>query len=142
MVPVPGGTNAIASAVDLWLDVRHPDGAVTAAVVEGIHAAALAAASAEGCTVRVNEEFMSPTVHFDPALRGHLGGLFPAAPVPPPTRAGHDTGVLAANLPAAMLFVRSPTGVSHSPEEHVEDDDAEAGALALAEVLEGLAGPA
>ncbi|NKX49669.1 allantoate amidohydrolase, partial [Arthrobacter deserti] len=31
IVPVPGGTNVIASSVDLWLDVRHPDDAVTAA---------------------------------------------------------------------------------------------------------------
>jgi N-carbamoyl-L-amino-acid hydrolase len=37
-----------------------------------------------------------------------------------------------------MLFVRNPTGISHSPEELVEDDDAEAGALALADVLSGL----
>lgn len=141
LVPVPGGTNVIASAVHLWLDVRHPDDTVTAAVVEGIHATALAAASKEGCTVQLTEESLSTTVNFDPALRERLGTLLPAAPVLP-TGAGHDAGVLAAELPTAMLFVRNPTGVSHSPEEHVEDDDAEAGALALADVLEGLAGPA
>ncbi|NKX54456.1 allantoate amidohydrolase [Arthrobacter mobilis] len=139
MVPVPGGTNVIASSVNLWLDVRHPDDAVTAAVVERIHAEAIRAAAAEGCTVRLCEESLSPTVHFDPALRSRIGELLPAAPVLD-TGAGHDAGVLAAGLPTAMLFVRNPTGVSHSPEEHVEDDDAEAGALALADVLEGLAG--
>ena len=37
-----------------------------------------------------------------------------------------------------MLFVRNPTGVSHSPEEHVEQDDAEAGATALADALQSL----
>jgi N-carbamoyl-L-amino-acid hydrolase len=37
-----------------------------------------------------------------------------------------------------MLFVRNPTGVSHSPAEHVEDSDAESGAAALASVLERL----
>jgi N-carbamoyl-L-amino-acid hydrolase len=37
-----------------------------------------------------------------------------------------------------MLFVRNPSGISHSPEEHVENDDAEAGAVALAAALEGL----
>ncbi|MBO1267281.1 allantoate amidohydrolase [Arthrobacter cavernae] len=139
MVPVPGGTNVIASAVDLWLDVRHADDAVTAAVVEAIHAESLRVAAAEGCTVRLTEESLSPTVHFDPALRSRLGGLLPGAPVLD-TGAGHDAGVLAAALPTAMLFVRNPTGVSHSPEEHVEDDDAEAGARALADVLQGLAG--
>ena len=38
-----------------------------------------------------------------------------------PTMAGHDAGVLsAAGIPTAMLFVRNPTGVSHSPAEHAE----------------------
>ena len=38
-----------------------------------------------------------------------------------PTQAGHDAGVLAAaGIPTAMLFVRNPTGVSHSPAEHAE----------------------
>ncbi|WP_336714798.1 allantoate amidohydrolase [Arthrobacter sp. USHLN218] len=136
--PVPGGTNVIASSVNLWIDVRHQDDAVTAAVVERIHAEAIRAAAAEGCTVKLSEESLSPTVHFDPALRGRVGKLLPDAPVLE-TGAGHDAGVLAARLPTAMLFVRNPTGISHSPEEHVEDDDAEAGALALANVLQGLA---
>ena len=34
--------------------------------------------------------------------------------------AGHDAGVLAERVPAAMLFVRNPTGISHSPEEPVD----------------------
>jgi N-carbamoyl-L-amino-acid hydrolase len=34
--------------------------------------------------------------------------------------------------------VRNPTGISHSPEEHVESDDADHGAVALADVLERL----
>ncbi|NKX49670.1 M20/M25/M40 family metallo-hydrolase, partial [Arthrobacter deserti] len=90
-----------------------------------------------GCTVQLVEESLSPTVHFDPGLRGRLGALLPGAPVLV-TGAGHDAGVLAAKLPAAMVFVRNPSGVSHSPEEYVEDSDAEAGAAALADVLEGL----
>jgi N-carbamoyl-L-amino-acid hydrolase len=37
-----------------------------------------------------------------------------------------------------MLFVRNPTGVSHSPAEWAEPDDCEAGAVVLAAVLEEL----
>jgi N-carbamoyl-L-amino-acid hydrolase len=48
--------------------------------------------------------------------------------------------VLAARLPTAMLFVRNPTGVSHSPAEHAEDVDCAAGVTALAAVLRDLAG--
>ena len=57
------------------------------------------------------------------------------------TGAGHDAGVLAAaGIPTAMLFVRNPTGVSHSPAEHVERDDCLAGVDALARVVADLAG--
>jgi N-carbamoyl-L-amino-acid hydrolase len=38
-----------------------------------------------------------------------------------------------------MLFVRNPTGVSHSPEEHAEAADCLAGVEALADVLAELA---
>jgi N-carbamoyl-L-amino-acid hydrolase len=37
-----------------------------------------------------------------------------------------------------MLFVRNPSGISHSPEEHVVDEDAETGASALADALAAL----
>ena len=56
------------------------------------------------------------------------------------TGAGHDAGILAAaGVPAAMLFVRNPTGVSHSPAEHAERADCLAGVDALAAVVEDLA---
>jgi N-carbamoyl-L-amino-acid hydrolase len=86
-------------------------------------------------------ESLSPTVHFDTGLRDRIRILLPDAPVLD-TGAGHDAGVLAGHIPTAMLFVRNPTGISHSPEELVEDADAEAGALALADTLAGLVGEA
>ncbi|WP_347108787.1 allantoate amidohydrolase [Paenarthrobacter sp. S56] len=137
LTPVPGGTNVIASRVDLWLDARHPDDAVTARLIEAIYGAAREAAAAEGCTATLTEESYSSTVHFDQDLGRRIGGLLPEAPVLA-TGAGHDAGVLSAYVPSAMLFVRNPSGISHSPEEYVADEDASAGAVALADVLEGL----
>lgn len=64
-----------------------------------------------------------------------LGGSVPVLG----TGAGHDAGILSAAVPTAMLFVRNPTGVSHSPREFAAEDDCVAGVLALADVLEGLA---
>jgi N-carbamoyl-L-amino-acid hydrolase len=139
--PVPGGTNVIASRVDLWIDVRHPDDSVTAALVEAIRLNAEVFAAEEGCTAGLTMESLSPTVHFDGGLRDRLQGLLPAAPVLD-TGAGHDAGVLGAHIPTAMLFVRNPTGISHSPDELVEDRDAEEGAAALADSLAGLLGEA
>lgn len=134
LVPTPGGTNVIASRVDLWLDVRHPDDATTLALVEEIRRAADLAAAEQGCTATLLEESFSATVDFDAALRDELCAVLPDAPVLA-TGAGHDAGVLKDHVPTAMLFVRNPTGVSHAPDEAVEDGDAEAGADALARTL-------
>jgi N-carbamoyl-L-amino-acid hydrolase len=135
--PVPGGTNVIASRVDMWLDVRHPDDAVTRGLVDRIGAEAAGCAQRHGCKAAVVEESWSPTVGFDPALGRRLADLVPGAPVLA-SGAGHDAGILAAAVPSAMLFVRNPTGISHSPEEHVERSDADDSADVLADVLEGL----
>lgn len=134
MVPTPGGTNVIASRVDLWLDVRHPDDAVTARIVYEIAEAASMAAALEGCRSTIVQESLSGSVDFDPVFRDRLVDELPGVPILA-TGAGHDAGVLAAHVPTAMLFVRNPSGVSHSPEEHVEDPDAERGTEALADVL-------
>ena len=137
--PVPGGTNVIASRVDLWLDVRHPDDAVTHILVGEIERAAADAATVEGCTATITEESFSPTVDFDPRLRDRLSDVLGQAPLLG-TGAGHDAGVLKDHVSTAMLFVRNPTGVSHAPGEAVEDADAEAGADALTHALADLSG--
>jgi N-carbamoyl-L-amino-acid hydrolase len=46
--------------------------------------------------------------------------------------------VLAAHVPTAMLYVRNPTGVSHSPEEWARPEDCHVGVTALADVLQDL----
>ncbi len=110
---------------------------MTAQLIEAIYRAAQDVAAAEGCTATLTEESYSDTVHFDATLSRRLTNLLPGAPVLA-TGAGHDAGVLAGHVPSAMLFVRNPSGISHSPEEYVADEDASAGAVALADVLEGL----
>jgi N-carbamoyl-L-amino-acid hydrolase len=139
----PGAANAISSAVSAWLDARAPDQSALDRTVGQIEAAARRAADVQGVEVGVRRESFTPPVEFDPELRARLAAALAVqgmqAPVLP-TGAGHDAGVLAARLPAAMLFVRNPTGVSHSPAEHAEPADCEAGVAALAAVLAELAG--
>ena len=135
--PTPGGTNVIPSRVDVWLDVRHPIDSVAEDVVTSILERARPLAAAEGCEITIVKESYGGAVDFDPALRDRLAAVLPDAPHLD-AGAGHDAGVLAARVPTAMLFTRNPTGVSHSPEEEVEDADAEAGAVALADVLSEL----
>ncbi len=136
---VPGGTNVIASRVDAWLDVRGDDDASTRSLLALVLAAAEEAAAEHGCVLEVTEESYVDAVTFDPALRDRLGEVLGGPPVLA-TGAGHDAGVLAGELPTAMLFVRNPTGVSHSPFETASDEDCRAGVAALTAVLRDLAG--
>ncbi|MFQ6326813.1 allantoate amidohydrolase [Nocardia sp. CWNU-33] len=139
LVPVPGGTNVIASTVDLWLDARVPGAGRTAALVDDIAEVARIAAAEEGCTVTVTEESYSDDVVFDEPLRRRMDEVLGGVPALP-TGAGHDAGILAAHVPAGMLYVRNPTGISHAPEEHAEPIDVDFGAVSLAHVLEELTG--
>jgi N-carbamoyl-L-amino-acid hydrolase len=131
----PNGVNAIASEVTAWLDARGP--------VEDDVRAVVAVVGAAAGAVPV-EESWTPSTDFDPALRDRLAAVLAGADGTPapvlPTGAGHDAGILAAaGIPTAMLFVRNPTGVSHSPAEHAEPDDCSAGVAALARAIEALA---
>ncbi|NKU73490.1 hypothetical protein GS898_08960 [Rhodococcus hoagii] len=123
-VTTPGGTNVIASRVDLWVDVRHPDdhGHDGAGGTDPQAAAILAAE--EGCTAAMKEESFSPTSTSTP--RSGPPRLRTLGRAVLGTGAGHDAGVLKDHVPTAMLFVRNPTGISHSPSEYVESDDGEA----------------
>ncbi|HTZ91962.1 MAG TPA: allantoate amidohydrolase [Streptosporangiaceae bacterium] len=142
VVAQPGAANAISSTVQAWLDARAPDEATLDTLVSEVCQAASTAADLHGVAVRQQCESVSPPVSFDPGLRDRLTSVLKAAgtaaPVLP-TGAGHDAGVLAARIPAAMLFVRNPSGVSHSPAEHAEMADCEAGVVALTAVLADLA---
>ena len=138
----PGAVNAVSARVSAWLDARGPDERTLQAVVREVLAAAREDAAGHGVELAAGPESVTPAVVFDPGLRERLASSLEAqgirAPLLP-TGAGHDAGVLAARVPTAMLFVRNPTGVSHSPAEHAEPADCAAGVRALATVLEDLA---
>ncbi len=138
----PNGVNAIPSLVRGWLDSRAADQATLDTVVTGIEKAAREYAAVHGVDLDVERESFTPVVEFDHALRDELARLLGTdrelkVPVLG-TGAGHDAGILSGRIPTAMLFVRNPTGVSHSPAEHAAEDDCVAGVTALADVLEGL----
>ncbi|MFI5680959.1 allantoate amidohydrolase [Streptomyces cellulosae] len=144
----PNGVNAIPSLVRGWLDSRAADQEALDTVVAGIEEAARAHAREHGVDLDIVRESFTPVVEFDHALRDELARILgkgtdlgdTGLKVPVlGTGAGHDAGILSGRIPTAMLFVRNPTGVSHSPAEFAEEDDCVAGVLALADVLEGLA---
>jgi N-carbamoyl-L-amino-acid hydrolase len=136
----PNGTNAVPSKVTAWLDARCSTDDALASLVEAVSRQASERASRDDTSLVVTAESVSGSVAFDPVLAAvvaadHEGGDWPIIP----TQAGHDAGILsAAGIPTAMLFVRNPTGISHSPEEHASIADCLVGVSALADTLERL----
>jgi beta-ureidopropionase / N-carbamoyl-L-amino-acid hydrolase len=126
----PNGVNAIPSRVIAWLDTRGPKAAGVRAVVETV--------GAQSRALPVEESWTPETV-FDVPLAQRLSAMLDDAPFLA-TGAGHDAGVLAtAGLSTAMLFVRNPNGISHSPAEFAEREDCHRGVEALTAVTEELA---
>jgi N-carbamoyl-L-amino-acid hydrolase len=138
----PNASNAIAARVDAWLDARAPDDATLDRLLARWQDAVRKAAGEHGCEIVVEEESRTDGARFDAALADRLGERLEREgwKVPLlPTAAGHDAGILAPHVPSAMLFVRNPTGVSHSPAEHATDEDCAEGVQALAALLHELA---
>jgi N-carbamoyl-L-amino-acid hydrolase len=137
----PNGTNAVPSRVLAWLDARCSSEDALDQLVETITRQASERSSRDRTSVEVTAESVSGAVIFDPDLAhriaaDHEDGDWPVIP----TAAGHDAGILSTmGIPTAMLFVRNPTGVSHSPAETASLPDCLAGVHALAETLERLA---
>jgi N-carbamoyl-L-amino-acid hydrolase len=147
----PNGTNAVPSHVRAWLDARCADDDALRGLIAEVARLAEQRADRDGTDVTVTAESVSGAVAFDPDLAARLAagdgdrhGSDGGAPQREPwpvlaTQAGHDAGILqAAGIPSAMLFVRNPIGVSHSPAEHAETADCLAGVVALADALAGL----
>ncbi len=133
---VPGGVNAIPSSATCWLDARGVDPEAVLRVVDEVRDVV---GEFDGLVAR---ESWTPVTRFDSGLVDRLATRLGDVPVIG-TGAGHDAGILANDgVSTAMLFVRNPTGVSHSPDEWATMDDCLAGVDALADVVADLAGSA
>jgi beta-ureidopropionase / N-carbamoyl-L-amino-acid hydrolase len=142
VVVEPNSANSVPGRVSAWLDARAEEEQRLDWLVAAFQAAVEDAAGREGLAVELVCESRSPGVTLDRDLAARLDACLRARGLEPaalPTAAGHDAGALAAAVPTAMLFVRNPTGVSHSPAETAALDDCLAGIEALAAVIEELA---
>ncbi|AXC11778.1 N-carbamoyl-L-amino acid hydrolase [Acidisarcina polymorpha] len=125
----PGATNVIPSEVRLSLDLRHTDDATRHAAADDMEANGRQIASTRGLQLSLQKKLDQPAIPLDRGLRDSL-----AAAVAATGRdghrmnsgAGHDAMVLARKLPSAMLFLRSPAGISHHPDETVLVEDVQA----------------
>ncbi len=122
----PGATNVIAGEARTTLDIRHAsDRARTDALDELIRQAESIAAR-RGVTVKWRTLLSQNAVAMDPFLTEQIELAVQKAGCEPhrmASGAGHDAMILAEKIPAAMIFLRTPGGISHDPSESVHLDD-------------------
>jgi allantoate deiminase len=139
---LPGAVNVINGSCWTSLDVRHAEDAVRAAAVISLTEKARAIAVRRGLEVQWKVRLEQSSTAMSPALVAMLERAVrqTGSPVHHMTSgAGHDAMVMASRMPAAMLFVRSPLGISHHPDETVVEDDVAAALAAGRQFLEEVA---
>ena len=129
-IEVPGSAaNTIPGRVRFTLDIRSPSDPERINAVNDIKKAIAAIAERRGVTARLAVGHEVPAAICDGRLSDQLAKVIEAMGIKPrrlPSGAGHDAMVIAARVPTAMLFLRSPGGISHHPDETVREEDVEA----------------
>jgi allantoate deiminase len=122
----PNAANAIAGMVRANLDVRHPDDDERQRAAASLCNWAARIASRRGLQVEFLRLWQQPAVAMDAKMVTLVERAVAAAGYPAyrmASGAGHDAMILANRIPAAMLFLRSPGGISHHPDETVLVED-------------------
>ena len=136
----PGASNIVPGHVQATLDVRHAEDATRQRAVADLLASAESAASSRGVHLASSVTLDQPAVPMDPQLTAHLEEAVSRAghwPHRMGSGAGHDAMILAPYLPSAMLFLPTPGGLSHHPDEAVLASDVEAALESALEFLRG-----
>jgi allantoate deiminase len=122
----PGAINVIAGEVRVTLDLRHKSDEVRARAADLIVGHAGEIAQRRGLSVRINVLLNQRAVAMDPFLIEQIEQAITKTGCQPHrmvSGAGHDAMILVEKVPAAMIFLRSPGGVSHDPAESVNTED-------------------
>ena len=142
IVVSPNAGNVIAGTAEVSLDARHGDDKTRINAVVSLLEKANAIADRRGLALQCNRQLEQPAVSMDERLTAFLTDSMEALGLPTKlmaSGAGHDAMVMASRMPTAMLFLRSPGGISHNPGETVRDEDVKAALRAGAKFLERLA---
>ncbi len=118
----PGAGNVIADQVTASLDVRHANDNTRNDAVAALIVAAQAAGAKRDVQVTTDTQLEQSAVPLDRRLTGTLHNAATRAGFPcrrMTSGAGHDAMILAPTIPSTMLFLRSPGGLSHHPDESV-----------------------
>ena len=122
----PGVANVIAGETRLTLDVRHRADDVRKRAADVLIRAAEEIAARRGLTVTHQTMLSQPSVPMNPVLLEQIEEAIRRAGCKPHrmvSGAGHDAMILAEKVPSAMIFLRTPGGMSHNPGETVLIED-------------------
>jgi allantoate deiminase len=122
----PGAGNVIAGETRLSLDVRHQSDETRKTAVDYFVRQAEDIATRRGLSVRSKVLMDQPAVAMDPFLVSQFDEAVRKAGCGPyrmVSGAGHDAMILAEKVPSAMIFLRTPGGISHDPAESVTVED-------------------
>ena len=134
----PGAVNVVPAEVRFSVDLRHPEKETLQRLSTAIRDRCQAIAKERGLTVSIEITGESSPQKMDPTLQAVLiksAGACDATWKWLPSGAGHDSQIMARYLPAAMVFVSSVEGRSHSAAEYTTLEDAARGAGVLATAL-------
>jgi len=138
----PNAGNVVPGAATVSLDLRHSHNKEREGALESLIARASEIAGRRSLTLETRRLMDQPAVPMDERLTAFLVEAMEVLELPQkrmPSGAGHDAMVMAARLPTAMLFLRSPGGVSHHPDEAVREEDVENALRVGARFLERMA---
>jgi allantoate deiminase len=137
----PGGFNVIPGTAEFTIDARAGDADVFARAEKFVRDTVERVAAEEQLELDVTETHRKPPTPLDPELQELLveaAAAEGATARSMPSGAGHDAMILAKHVPAAMLFVPSRAGISHSPDEYTPPEQCELGARVLARAVRAL----
>jgi allantoate deiminase len=137
----PGGFNVIPGTAEFTIDARAGDADAFARAEKFVRDTLESVAAEEQLELDVTETHRKPPTPLDPQLQELLAEAAAAEGATArsmPSGAGHDAMILAKHVPAAMLFVPSRAGISHSPDEYTSPEQCELGARVLAEAVRAL----
>jgi beta-ureidopropionase / N-carbamoyl-L-amino-acid hydrolase len=120
----PGATNVVPGAARFVVEVRCPDPVTLQAVRRVLSDELERIAREEGCSIDFTPQTSWPAMAMFPGYVAALERVAERSGLPwrrLASGAGHDAEILARHVPAAMLFVPSHDGISHSPLEHTDD---------------------
>jgi allantoate deiminase len=138
----PNAGNVIPGVATVSLDLRRSTDSTRAAALEMLLARANEIARRRSLRLESKRLMDQPAVPMDQRLTALLVEAMKANNLPPrrmPSGAGHDAMVMAARVPTTMLFLRSPGGISHHPDEAVREEDVENALSVSSGFLERLA---